>query len=955
MWWRSIASALLVISCGCLVQRIPPSPPTEPEPAREEAPASYRESMDRPTTMTSEVRAGKLDNGLAYYVMRHPSPPARAAVWLVVNAGSVLEDDDQRGLAHFVEHMAFAGTKNFPKAAIVDYLENAGMTLGPDVNAYTSFDETVYQLTIPTDDSTVVNKGLDILHDFAAGVTFDPAAVDKERNVLLEEWRLGRGASARNDEKQVPVLFRGSRYAERMPIGLPDVLKTARREALLRFYRDWYRPGLMAVVAVGDLHPAMVEFEIQRRFADLTDPPSLRPRVAAPVPYDHDLAVTTATDPEQEATFISVYDKMASRRSSTKRDYRRGLVENLYHTMLNSRLSELGDDPDSPFLSASSSTHSIARTADAFVRSAMAKESRSRQTLEALFREIARVERHGFLPSELERAKKEVVSSAERRWWKEQNVHMDAFAREITRHFLVGEQMPGRQLEAKWTRELVESIELAELNHLAKNWAGSRGRVVEISGPPTAKLPDETEIRDIVGKVVEASVPPWRDDDAERPLLARPPVPGRVVKTKQDEDAHVTEWTLANGVRVIVKATGLIRDDIEFTGWQPGGSSLVSDGEYLHAHFADTIVRACGAGDFSPAALRKALAGKVASVKVELNELSLDVSGQTRPEDLETTLQLLHLRLTAPRRDPRAFSRWRTQAVEIERNRRGSPEASFSDAITEVRTNNHLRRRPFTIDAFKRIDLDKALSVFRRRVSDLGNFTFVFVGTLDLDTLRPLVETYLGSLPAKGGHEKWRDVGVRYVTGQVTKNVVAGTEPKSRLSMTFAGDDVWSLEGERDVDILEMALELRLREVLRQQMGAIYDISISGMLQREPRPRRSFVISFECAPENVDKLRAATLSEIATIQKEGLGEIYVAKIVQQLRRRHETDSGRNSYWLHLLQATYYFGDDYAKRADFETFVKRVTTTNIRDAARRFLDDKNMLVGILRPKPAEPRM
>jgi zinc protease len=907
--------------------------------------------MERPTPLTSEVRAGKLPNGISYYVMRHPSPPARAALWLVVNAGSVLEDDDQRGLAHFVEHMAFAGTRHFPKAAIIDYLENAGMARGAHVNAYTSFDETVYQLTIPIDDSTVVNKGLDILHEFAADVTFDPIAIEKERSVLLEEWREGRDASTRIEEKHFPVFFKGSRYADRMPVGSPEVLKTATRDSLYRFYKDWYRPGLMAVIAVGDVHTAMVELEIQRRFADLKDPETPRPRMASPVPRDHPPVVTIATDPEEEGTFIGIYDKIDKRPDLTKRDYRRGLVENLYHAMLNSRLADLSDDPDSPLLHARSSTRTIARTADAFSRIALAKEGRLPQTIDVLFREIARVERHGFLPSEFERAKREVVSNAERAWLKQENVNMVEFARELTRHFLQREQMPGRQLEARWTRELVPSITLDELNHLAKNWGGAQGRVIEISGPATTKLPGEAEIQTIVARATEAPVPPWQDEGADRPLLAKIPTAGKVVSTKEDENARLTEWTLSNGVRVIVKATSLITDDIVFSGWLPGGTSLVPDSEFIHAQFADRIVEASGAGDFDRTALRKALAGKVTKADVDLDELSARVDGYTRPDDLETTLQLLHLRLTAPRRDSRAFASWRARWIELERHRRESPDEQFSDAMTELRTSNHPRRRPFTVDMIKRIDLDKALAIFKRRFADLGDFTFVFVGTINLERFRPLVETYLGSLPAKGRREKWKDLGVRFPTGKVTKTIFAGTEPKSRVSITFSGDDVWSLEGYYDAGFLALGVEMRLREVLRDELGGVYDVSVSADLERQPTPQRAFTISFGCAPENVDRLLAATFAEIAKIRKDGLGEVYVAKMVERQRRGHQVERGRNRYWLQLLQSTYYYGDDYAKQADFDGFVKRLTTPNIKAAAQCFLDEKNTLIGILKPKPA----
>jgi zinc protease len=938
----------LLFGCGSSTKGVVAAAP--PPAVASATPAAAVDPLDRPTPITSEVRKGTLANGLTYYVMKHQKPEKRAALWLAVNTGSVLEDDDQRGLAHFVEHMAFNGTKRFPKADIVDYIEKVGMTFGADVNAYTSFDETVYQLTVPTDDRAVLTKGLDIVRDWAGDVTFDPGEVDKERGVVLEEWRLGRGASARIEDKQFPVIFQGSKYAQRLPIGIPEILKTAKRDTLYRFYKDWYRPGLMAVIAVGDFDPPAMEKEIQTRFADLKDPNEPRQRTAPPVPREHEPAVTIATDPEMRMTSVAVYDKIERRPNASKRDYRRDLVERLYHAMLNARFAELREDPASPFVFAGSSTRSLVRTSDAFVRSATAKEGKLEETMNVLFHEITRVERHGFLASELERAKKDVVTRAERAAREKDKTNMRTFASEISRNFLDDEQMPGAEVELEWTKDLAASITLDELNHLAMKWGGNKGRVIAISGPASVKLPSERDVLALAKTATEAPVTAWQDGGSDKPLVATPPTPGKVVKTAHDDAADATVWTLSNGIRVVVKPTTFQNDSITFTGWQLGGSSLVADKDFGQARFADDVVTASGAGDFDATALRKALAGKVVSAGVALGELSAAAFGNTRAADLETTMQLLYLKLTAPRRDERAFARWKAQQIEFERHRKESPEQQFFDAMTELQTQNHLRRRPPNAEMIAEVDLDKTLGVWKSRFSDLGSFTFVFVGNLDLAKLQPLVETYLGSLPTKGRKEKWRDVGVKQVKGKVTKTVVAGTEPKSHVSITFSGDDKWTLDAERDARVLQMGLRMRLREVLREDMGGVYGVSISGGLAREPKPRRSFTVSFGCDPDNVDKLSGAVFAEIAKIQKEGLGDAYVAKIAEQLRRAHEVDLKENRYWMGLLRSEYYYGDDFKALADVEAIVKRATAANIKAAALRFFDDKNVVTGVLKPKP-----
>ncbi len=944
--WLLIAA--LIFGCGSSSGR-KPSLPRSGDVASSATPSQGVDAMDRPTPITPEVRKGTLANGLTYYVMKHQKPETRAAIWLAVNAGSVLEDDDQRGLAHFVEHMAFNGTKRFPKAAIVDYIERVGMTFGADVNAYTSFDETVYQLTVPTDNREILLKGLDIVRDWAGDVTFDPGEVEKERGVVLEEWRLGRGASARVQDKQFPIIFQGSRYGQRLPIGLPEVLKTAKRDTLYRFYKDWYRPDLMAVIAVGDFDPQVLEKEIQARFGDLANPNKPRPRIAPAVPHDQEAAVTIATDPEMRTTSLTVYDKLDHRPNATKRDYRRVLVEQLYHSMLNARLAELREDPVSPFIFSSSSTRPLARTADAFVRSATVKEGQLEETLKVLFREITRVERHGFLASELERARKDAITRAERTLVERDKTNGRIFASEISRNFLVDEQMPGAEIELGWTRELVPAITLEELNHLAMHWGGERGRVIAVSAPASAKLPGEREVRSIARAAIDAPVVAWQDAASEKPLLAAPPAPGKVVKTTRDEAADATVWTLANGIRVVVKPTTFQNDTIVFTGWQLGGTSLVPDKDFLQARFADDIVAASGAGEFDATALRKALAGRIVNVNVGLGELYAGASGQTRPADLQTALELLHLRLTSPRRDERAFARWKAQQVELERHRRESPEQQFFDALTELQTNHHLRRRPVTPEMVEQIEPNRALTLWKERLADLGGFHFIFVGNLDVDKLKPLVETYLGSLPTKGRKEKWKDIGVRYLKGKAEKTVVAGSEPKGYVSITFSSNDKWSLDGERDARILQIGVRMRLREILREDMGGVYGVAVQGGLSREPVQRRSFTVSFGCDPDNVDKLREAMSTEIARIQKEGLGEEYLAKTREQLRRSHEVDVKENRYWMMLLRNAYYYGDDFAKLADIEAVIQRVTSPNIKAAARRFFEDKNVIVGVLKPK------
>ena len=950
----SRSALVLVVAAAC--GSSPPPAKLAPQPAAPAAPVAAVPAppADPEVALDPEIKRGTLGNGLTYYVMKHQKPEQRAALWLVVNAGSVLEDDDQRGLAHFVEHMAFNGTRRFPKQAIIDYMEKAGIRFGADLNARTSFDETVYQLTVPTDNREVMLKGLDILRDWAGDVSFDPTEVDKERGVVLEEWRLGRGPFARINDRQWPIMFAGSRYAERLPIGLPEVIKGAPRDRLVRFYKDWYRPHNMAVLAVGDFEPAELEQAIAARFADLAGPAQPRTRAPVPVPHDHELAVTIATDREMPVTRVAIIDKLDRRRNTTRGDFRRFLVENLYHRMVNARLAELAQDPAAPIIGAGSSTSELTRTCDGFVRSATAKGGRVGDALGVLFREIARVEKHGFLPSELARARGELMAQFEtdaREWDK---APLRLIVEEIVRNYLDAEQMPGRRAELDMVREMAPGVTLDELNHLARSWGGAHGRVITVSAPAAARLPGEAEVRQIAEAAAGVPVEPWHDSaaapDATHALLDHPPAPGKVVATAHDAAADATVWTLGNGVRVIVKPTAFQNDEVQFLGWQLGGTSLVPDKDFVHARFASEIVAAAGAGELDTVALRKQLAGKVVNVSVALGELGEAAFGSARPADLETALQLLYLRLTAPRRDERSFTAWKERQRDFLQNKTALPDIAFNEEMLAVTSGNHPRRRPATADMLDKVDLDRAFGIYKSRLADLGGFSFVFVGNLDLAALRPLVETYLGSLPSAGHKAHWKDIGIKYPTGNVTKTVVAGSEPRSRVQLEMTAPSRWSLDAERDAAILSRVLQIRLREVMREDMGGVYGVSVNARLSREPVQRRHLDISFGCDPANIDALKTAALAEIRAIAKSGIGADYLTKVSEQIRREHEVNLKSNVWWRARLRTAYYFHDDFGRANDLDAELKRVTSANVKASAARFFDENNQIVGILRPVP-----
>jgi len=897
------------------------------------------------------IQTGKLENGLTWYVRRNGVPSDRVELWLVVNAGSVLEDEDQRGLAHFVEHMAFNGTRDFAKQELVKYLESIGMRFGADVNASTSFDETVYTLTVPTDKPEFVEQGFKILENWAHGITFDPVEVDKERGVVIEEWRLGRGASARMNDRQFPVLFQGSRYAERVPIGKKEILETATAETLRRFYTDWYRPDLMAVIAVGDVNPAQMQEQIRKHFGQIPAAAAPRERPHYPVPAHADTLVAVATDPETTDTTVSVYSKLPARRQDRVGDYRQSIVEGLYHAMLNARLGEISRQPDAPFLYAGSGAGLFVRSSEMTVQQAAVRDGQVEAGLAALLTEIERVRRHGFTATEVERVKKDWLLTYEKAYTERRVMTSGALAAEYSRGFLEAEPLPGIPAELVMVRRFLPEIGVEEVNRLAEEWLRDGNRVILVQAPakPGEQPPSKDALLAVFQKVRQSEIAAYVDRVQAGPLVAQTPAPGKIVKETKIPELNLIEWKLSNGVRVLLKPTSGQRDEILLTGYSPGGHSLVPDEDFPSAVFAATVIGEGGLGSFDKITLEKALAGSTARVEPFISQLEEGVEGTAAVADAETLFQLVYLTITQPRKDPDAFRSLQTLLHSAVENRLAEPRAVFADRMKEAMTQHHPRWQPITPEWIDRIDLDKAEHIYRDRFADAGDFTFILVGNVSPATLKPLVLTWLGSLPATGRNEIWRDVGMRPPSEVVNVRVEKGIEPKSQVEIIFTGPADFTREGRHDIGALSTVLETRLREVLREDMGAVYGVSVDGDLSRRPWPSYDFSISFGCAPEKVDELVKAVFAEIAAIQANGVAEPYVQQVREAERRTRELSLTDNQFWLSALELYDTEKLDPRDILHFDDLIATISSDRVRDTARRYLDTKRYALGVLAPE------
>lgn len=941
-------STLALLASVLLAGRDLPAQATDAPAASDTAPPLP--PLSAPLPVDTAVTVGKLPNGIRYYIRVNHEPRHRAELRLVVNVGSILEDSTQRGIAHFVEHMAFNGTTHFARQELVDYLESTGVRFGADLNASTGFDETVYQLTVPTDSAGLLARGVQVLEDWAHGLTFDPAEIDRERGVVIEEWRRGRGAAQRINDKQFPVLFAGSRYAERLPIGDPRIIRTAPRETLVDFYREWYRPELMAVVAVGDFDAKRVEQLIRQHFEGVKPADGSPPRTIYPVP-DHDSTlVTVATDPEATTSGVAVYYMQPVRGERTVGDYREELVEDLYNAMLNARLRELAQGANPPFLGAASAQGRVVRSREAYVLSALVGDGGIARGLGALLTEAERVVQHGFTPTELDRQKRELLRAVERAYDERDKLRSSSLVDDYVDNYLQGDPMMGIDQQWALTRALLPGIDLAEVNRLAGEWLRDENRVITASAPArdSAEVPTGAALVALADSVGRTSVVAYSDSAATGALVPRRPEPGRIVAEKRIPELDVIEWKLSNGVRVVLKPTDFKADQLLFQAFSPGGTSLAPDSIFVPARTASSVVEVGGVGRFSATELEKALAGKSVNVSPSIGAYQEGIAGGGSPKDADTIFQLIYLYFTTPRSDSAAFLSYQSRVKALVANRGASPAVAFSDTLEVTLARHHPRAKPLTSDTFDEMNLQKSLAFYRDRFSDASDFTFVFVGNIDTTAIKPLIETYIASLPATHRGEKWRDLGVDYPRGVIRREVRKGSDPKSETQIVFSGALKYTRHEVYMLSALVDVLQIRLRDRLREELGGTYSVGVSANPTHYPRERYAVAVGFGSAPDRVEELTRATFAEIDSLRKYGPTAAELEKVKEIELRERESAMRENGSWLALLTSYVRNGWDPRGIVQYDDDVRRLRASDIRDAARRYLDERNYVSVSLYP-------
>jgi zinc protease len=907
-----------------------------------------------PLALDPAIRTGTLPNGLTFFIRQNAQPEKRAALRLVVKAGSIDEADDQRGLAHLLEHMAFNGSTHFKSGELVDYLESIGSRFGPDVNAYTSFDETVYMLELPTDREEIMGRGLDALSDFAGGISLDAGEIDSERGVVIEEWRGRQGAGTRMEAAQMRALFGDSRYTDRVPIGLPEVLKTFPAQRLRDFYRDFYRPDRMAIMAVGDFDPTRIEMLIREHFGSL---PSVPPatRTLYPVQLHPDTRYVSVSDPEAQGSSVTVVQKRPLRSVRTIDDYRQSLVRGLAYAMVNARFAEIARRPDAPYLRASAGESTLGRDVETFSVSARVNDGGIEQGLEAIGQELVRVRQYGFGEAELDRAKKDVMASYERAYNERDKQQTDGLVSELVRNFLTAEPVPGIEGELALVRRFLPSITTAEAVASIAEAIRDDNRVVLAVSPAKDSIPAITEakLRTALSAGASAKVEAWRDDMAGRELLARRPTPGEVRARREIPEIGVTVLTLSNGIDVWLKPTDFRNDQIAFTAYSRGGTSLAPEAEYLDASLSASLVSISGVGGFTPIDLDKVLAGRIGSAAPFMSTYTHGISGGSTPRDLETALQLVYLHFTAPNRDPQAFTLLKRRLDANLANQAQNPGAAFGEEVRRINTNDHYSVRPMRPEDVPRLSAERMLAYYDARFRNAADFTFFFVGAFTVEQVTPLLTTYLASLPSSGKAEaQIHDLAFRFPAMVERQTVNKGQEPRSQTAITFFSDTgLDELESHR-LRAATTIFQMRLRDVLREELGGTYSVSV-GYSDTAPQPGYGTTsVQFGSSPENAERLRNVVMTELEKLRSDGPSDSEVGIVKETEKRELETAIRQNGYWLNSLQAVHLLGRDPRRIPQRIERTESLSAENIHAAFRKYFPPDRHTVVTLMPESVE---
>ena len=912
--------------------------------------------MKAPLPMDPNIRVGKLANGLTYYIRHNAEPKERASFYIIQNVGAILENDDQNGLAHFLEHMAFNGTKNFPgRKGITNMLEKHGVEFGRNVNAYTAQDETVYNISeVPTTNPGLLDTCLLVLHDWSHYLLLVDEEIDGERGVITEEWRTRRNAGFRLRAQTTPVILKDSKYAVRDVIGDLDIIQNFKYQTLRDYYHKWYRPDLQAIAVVGDFDVDQMEKKVKELFSQIPTPVNPAKREIFTVPAHDEILYVCATDKEVTSSSVSVYIKYPETPQAEKNHQymKNGFLTSFYNTMLGQRISELLQKGNPPFINAQAGFGGgIVRGWNVYVMTATAKPNQEAEALEAVYRENERVKRFGFTQGELERAKTNMLVGLESAYKQKDKTTSEDYIEEIKSNFTEGEPIVDFDYYYNFAKEIIPTITVEEVSALAKQYLNRKNMVIIAQGPSEGvKHITKDEALAVMDKVEKSQLEPYKDQSSEASLINEDLKGSKIIATKKLPQFDAEEWTLENGAKVVFRKADFEKDQVQVASYSKGGTSLYDVDKLASAMVATQFVGAYGLGDYDAITLRKLLTGKQASSAVGISGLSESVGGASTPNDFETMMQLIYLRFEKPRFDKEAHEAMMHRNYAAIENAPITPQKIMQDSISMIMSNYSKRNLIFNKEFLDKISIEQIEEIYRDRIKDISDFTFFIVGNIDAETVKPLVEKYLGSVKSYNRKETWVDNKVRGPKGRTEKVIELDlTTPKSTVITNFSKDMKVTIPNNLCLNILRGILDARYMTNIREKEGGTYGVSVQPGSSREPYESYSMTMSFDCDPDKAEHLKSLIYTEIDKLMKEGPTQEEIDKVTSIMKKNNEQSKPHNAYWMSAIQTYYLRGIDVTDPKNFDNIIDKITPKDVKKFTQKLFKGADVVDILFVPK------
>ncbi len=898
-----------------------------------------------PVPFDPNVRRGKLENGLTYYIRHNEKPAQRANFYIAQKVGSILENDDQQGLAHFLEHMAFNGTKNFPGKGLLNYMEHNGVKFGENVNAWTSIEQTVYMLTnVPTTNMNLVDSCILILHDWSSFISLEGEEIDKERGVILEEMRQGQGAQMRIYEKMLPEIYPNSPYGHRLPIGTEEVVSGFKHDALRAYYHKWYRPDLQGIIIIGDVDVNEVENHLKSIFEDIPAPINPAERTRFQVADNAEPIVSICTDPEETNYNISLYykhDIVPFEERGDVQYWLKGYIDQLVSTMYNNRMEELTQKANPPFIFGYGyyGTFFVSDTKDAWTGLAYAKDKDGiDEALTAIVAENKRMQQYGFTASEFERAKADLMKQIENQYDERDKQETSRYFYPILNHFLTNEPLLGIENEYMLLGQIMPMLPVEAINQYAKELIREDNIVITLTAPEKEGevLPTKEELLALFNKAKETEVEPYKETVSNEPLIATLPVKGAIESKKHDDTFDATILTLKNGVKVIYKPTNFKDDEILMSAYSFGGYSVMDQSDPYTLQQLNELAGLGGLGNFSAIDLPKVLAGKKVHVSGNVNTFTENVSGSCSVKDLETMMQLIYLSFGTPRSDEEAYQSFITRTKAMLANIESNPDVAFSDNLIFALFDNHPLRKRMKAEDYDKVDYAKALKLYADRFKDANNFVFTFVGNIDPETFEPLVEQYIGALKTKKNDETWTANVPAITDKDVTSHYTKAMEnPKVTCYMVYNGDMEFNRKNQLTMQVLSDVMDIVYTEKIREDEGGTYGVGVNASLNNRPKESFMFLIGFNTNKEMYEKLMGIAKAELQNMANQGPRPEDLKKVKEFLVKKHAEDLESNRYWMNCIQTQ--DSDGYNPMANYNEIINGITSSDVANMAKAVLN------------------